>query len=126
MIGYPDETLPEMHGTILMAKHHVEQGLKYANLFAVVPFPGTSLYDMVIQNGQLDVNFNTDQMKWTKSLLKNIAVPAETLEQIRQLAWLTVNRSEYVDYKIAMRVKTPAIPLPHRAAAVAGTQLAIL
>ena len=126
MLGYPDETLPEMHSTILMAKQHVEQGLQYANLFAVVPFPGTSLYDMVIQNGQLDVNFNTDQMKWTKSLLKNIAVPAETLEQIRQLAWLTVNRSEYVDYKIAMRVKTPAVPLPRRAAAVAGTQLAIL
>jgi radical SAM superfamily enzyme YgiQ (UPF0313 family) len=126
MLGYPDETLSEMHGTILLAKHHVEQGLKYANLFAVVPFPGTALYDMVIKNGQLDVNFNTDQMKWTKSLLKNIAVPAETLEQIRQLAWLTVNRSEYVDYKIAMRVKTPTTPLPHAAAAVAGTQLAIL
>jgi radical SAM superfamily enzyme YgiQ (UPF0313 family) len=126
MLGYPDESLHEMHSTILMAKQHVEQGLKYANLFAVVPFPGTALYDMVIRNGQLDVNFNTDQMKWTKSILKNIAVPADTLEQIRQLAWLTVNRTDYVNYKIGMRVKNPTAPLPIQAAAVAGTQLAIL
>ena len=126
MIGYPDETVQEMHSTILMAKHHVEQGLKYANLFAVVPFPGTLLFDQVIKSGQLDHNFNPDQMKWTKSILKNTAVPADTLEQLRQLAWLTVNRSEYVDYKIAMRVNNPSIPLPYQASAVAGTQLAIL
>jgi radical SAM superfamily enzyme YgiQ (UPF0313 family) len=126
MIGYPDETLAEMHSTILMAKEHVRQGLKYANFFAVVPFPGTMLYDMVVKNGQLDPNFDTDQMKWTRSLLKNIAVPAETLEHLRQLAWLTVNRPEYVDYKIKMRVKDPGVNLPPRAAAVAATQMTIL
>src|SRR5882672_2063872 len=126
MIGYPDETLHEMHGTILMAKHHVEQGLKYANFFAVVPFPGTSLYDMVVKNGQLDSNFDTDQMKWTRSLLKNIAVPAETLEHLRQVAWLTVNRSKYVDYKIGMRVKNPAVSLSSLVAAVPATQMTIL
>ena len=107
MIGYPDETLAEIHGTILMAKRHVEEGLNHAAIFTVVPFPGTLLYDMVIRSGQLDPDFDTDQMKWTKSILKNLAVPAETLEHMRQLAWLTVNRSEFVEYKVGMRVKKP-------------------
>jgi hypothetical protein len=81
---------------------------------------------MVVKNGQLDSNFDTDQMKWTRSLLKNIAVPAETLEHLRQVAWLTVNRSKYVDYKIGMRVKNPAVNLSSLAAAVPATQMTIL
>jgi radical SAM superfamily enzyme YgiQ (UPF0313 family) len=107
MIGYPDETLEEIFGTIMMAKRHVSQGMNHAQMFAVVPFPGTALYEQVVASGQLDPNFNTDQMKWTKSILKGLAVPADTLEHIRQLAWLTVNRNEFVDYKIKMRVAKP-------------------
>jgi anaerobic magnesium-protoporphyrin IX monomethyl ester cyclase len=107
MIGYPDESLPEIYNTATMARRHMDNGLNHATLFAVVPFPGTAIYDMVIQNGQLDPDFDTDQMKWTKSILKNLAVPAETLEHLRQLAWLTVNHSEFVHNRIVMRVKTP-------------------
>lgn len=128
MIGYPDETLAEIHNTILFAKMHVDNGLNHAALFAVVPFPGTKIYDMVIKSGQLDPDFDTDQMKWTKSILKGLAVPAETLEHMRQLAWLTVNNSDFVQYKINMRVKQPptkvdrdkTIPI------VADTQVAVL
>jgi anaerobic magnesium-protoporphyrin IX monomethyl ester cyclase len=128
MIGHPDETLGEIHNTILMAKRHVEAGMNHAALFAVVPFPGTRLYDMVIKNGQLDPDFDTDTMKWTKSILKGLAVPADTLEHLRQLAWLTVNSTDFVNYKINMRVKQPeldaaAAPAPP---AVAPTQLAVL
>lgn len=126
MIGYPDETLAEIHKTILMAKMHVEQGMNHAALFAVCPFPGTKIFDMVIQNGQLDPDFDTDQMKWTKSVLKGLAVPAETLEHLRQLAWLTVNSTEFVSYKIGMRVKQPELDLPSSRPAVAPTQLAVL
>jgi radical SAM superfamily enzyme YgiQ (UPF0313 family) len=125
MIGYPDETLPEIHNTILFAKSHVEEGMNHAALFAVVPFPGTQIYDMVIRSGQLDPNFDTDQMKWTKSILKGLAVPADTLEHLRQLAWLTVNPTEFVNYKINMRVKKPEaeiVPVP----TVAPTQLAVI
>lgn len=131
MIGYPDETLPEIHNTILLAKRHVEHGMNHAQLFAVVPFPGTALYDMVIKTGQLHPDFDSDQMKWTKSILKGLAVPADTLEHLRQVAWLTINRSEFVDYKINMRVKqpdvvavatAPVIPLPP----ASSTQLALL
>jgi hypothetical protein len=48
-----------------MAKPHLDDGLNDAAILAVVPFPGTSLYEMVIRSGQLDPNFNTDRMKWT-------------------------------------------------------------
>jgi len=126
MIGYPDETLAEIHNTILFAKMHVEHGLNHAALFAVVPFPGTKLYDMVIQNGQLDADFDTDTMKWTKSILKGLAVPADTLEHLRQLAWLTVNPSEFVNYKINMRVKQPELNLPSTVEPVAPTSIAVL
>lgn len=126
MIGYPDETLAEIHKTILFAKRHVEHGLNHAALFSVVPFPGTRLYDTVIENGQLDPSFDTDTMKWTKSIMKGLAVPADTLEHLRQLAWLTVNSTDFVNYKINMRVKQPELNLPPSMPAVAPTQLAVL
>jgi radical SAM superfamily enzyme YgiQ (UPF0313 family) len=107
IIGYPDETLSEIYTTIRMAKRHVEQGLNHAAIFALVPFPGTKVYDRVIETGQLDPEFDTDQMKWTKSMLKGLAVPPEALEYMRQLAWLTVNRSSFVEYKIGQRVTAP-------------------
>lgn len=131
MIGYPDETLAEIQKTILFAKQHIEEGMNHAALFAVVPFPGTVIYDMVLRTGQLDADFDTDQMKWTKSILRGLAVSADTLEHLRQLAWLTVNRSEFVNYKIKMRVATPD-PIPGvldsrgGSSSIPGTQFAIL
>ncbi len=104
MIGYPDETQEEMYRTIVMARRQVEAGLQYALFFTVVPFPGSALYESVIANGQLDPNFDTDELRWTKSILRNAPVPAEALEHIRQVAWLTVNRPEYVEYKLGMHV----------------------
>ncbi len=126
MIGYPDETLEEIFSTIMMAKRHVHQGMNHAQMFAVVPFPGTMLYDQVVAAGQLDPSFNTDQMKWTKSILKGLAVPADTLEHIRQLAWLTVNRTEFVDYKIKMRVAKPDRTEGDLEAPVHSIKLAVL
>ena len=62
---------------------------------------------MCIELGMIDPDFDTDIMKWTKSSLKNTPVSPEALEYMRQLAWLTVNRREFVDYKIGMRVTAP-------------------
>lgn len=107
IIGYPDETIEEIYTTVLSAKKHVEQGLNHAAIFAMVPFPGTRIYDMCIDLGMLDPDFDTDIMKWTKSSLKNTKVSPEALEYMRQLAWLTVNRSDFVEYKIGMRVNQP-------------------
>lgn len=104
MIGYPDETADEIFNTILMAKHHVDQGLNYALFFMVVPFPGTALFNTVVQNGQLDPIFDPDEMRWTKSVMRNLALNAHTLERICQMAWLLVNSKDYVRYKREMFV----------------------
>jgi radical SAM superfamily enzyme YgiQ (UPF0313 family) len=104
MIGYPDETVAEIYNTVTMAKRHVEHGLEYALFFTVVPFPGSLIYENAISNGQLDANFDPDTMRWTKSVFKDLCMSAEALEHLRQVAWLTVNRSEYVNYKSDMWV----------------------
>jgi len=104
MIGYPDESEAEIIRTILMAKGHVDDGINYALFFTVVPFPGSMIFETAIADGQLDRDFDPDTMRWTKSIFKGLCMPSESLERIRQLAWLTVNRSSYVSYKSGMRV----------------------
>jgi anaerobic magnesium-protoporphyrin IX monomethyl ester cyclase len=102
MMGYPDETAAEVFNTIEMAKRHVDYGLDYALFFTVVPFPGSALFDDALRNGHLSSDFNTDEMRWTKSIMHGMLMDAVTLEHIRQLAWLLVNRPDYVKYKRTM------------------------
>jgi anaerobic magnesium-protoporphyrin IX monomethyl ester cyclase len=109
MLGFPDETEEEIYQTVLMAKRHMDDGLDYALFFSVVPFPGTMLFDLVIANGQLDADFDTDSMRWTSSVIKNLAVSGEVLECIRKTAWLTVNRREYVEHKRQMTMVDTAV-----------------
>lgn len=109
MLGYPDESIDEIFQTITMAKRNVEEGLDYALFFAVVPFPGSELFEMAVRDGHIDRDFNPDEMRWTKSIMRNMRVDPSTLEHLRQLAWLLVNRSEYVSYKRTMLV--PEVPL---------------
>lgn len=109
MLGFPDETEAEIYNTVEMAKRHIDQGLDYALFFSVVPFPGTTLFDWVIASGQLDPDFDTDSMRWTNSIIKNLAVSSEALERIRQTAWLTVNRREYVEHKLQMALVDTAV-----------------
>jgi len=102
MIGYPDETIEEIFETIALAKRNVEEGLDYALFFAVVPFPGSALFEMAVRDGHIDRDFDPDELRWTKSIMRNIKIDTSTLEHLRQLAWLLVNRSEYVRYKRGM------------------------
>ena len=85
--------------TIMLAKRHVEEGLAAASFFVIVPFPGTALYDMVIRDGMLSPDFNPDDMRWTRSIMTNTPVSAETLEHIRTLAWKLVNPTQFVQDK---------------------------
>jgi anaerobic magnesium-protoporphyrin IX monomethyl ester cyclase len=102
MLGYPGETVAEILETIKMARRHVDQGLEYAAFFTVVPFPGSMLFDLAIRDGFLDADFDPDAMRWTKSIMRNLALEPDALEHVRHVAWLAVNRPEYVDYKKGM------------------------
>jgi radical SAM superfamily enzyme YgiQ (UPF0313 family) len=110
MIGYPDETVAEIYNTVTMAKRHVEQGLEYALFFTVVPFPGSLMYERALASGQLDANFDPDTMRWTRSVFKQLCMSADALEHVRQVAWLTVNRRDYISYKRDMWVDARPIP----------------
>ena len=107
-IGYPDETIDEITETIMLARRHVDEGLSAASFFVIVPFPGTTLFDMAIKNGQLAKDFNPDDMRWTRSVFKNTPVSAETLEHIRTLAWKLINRPEFVGSKESIGFKSLA------------------
>jgi anaerobic magnesium-protoporphyrin IX monomethyl ester cyclase len=102
MIGYPDETVREVYETIRSARRHVDQGLDYVLFFNVVPFPGSALFEMAVRENYLDPDFDPDLMRWTKTIMRNLAMDADTLERVRDLAWFIVNRPDYVDYKIGM------------------------
>lgn len=102
MIGYPDETIDEIFETITMAKRNVDEGLDYALFFAVVPFPGSELFRTAMHDGHIDRDFDPDKLRWTKSIMRHVHIDNSTLEHLRQMAWLLVNRSDYVQYKRGM------------------------
>jgi anaerobic magnesium-protoporphyrin IX monomethyl ester cyclase len=116
MIGYPDESREEVFTTIEFAKKHIDAGLNVALFFCVIPYPGCKLFDDAIANGQLDADFDPDIMKWTNPVLKNTAISAAELMEIRRQAWVSCNRPEYIAYKTGMNVEklasaaTPASP----------------
>lgn len=107
MLGYPDETLPEIENTIQLARNHMSFGLDAANFFLVMPLPGTPLYEMACALGHIDRDFDPDTMNWTRANMKNTAVPAEQLEEIRDRAWEETNYPEFKRYKRTMVVKAP-------------------
>jgi hypothetical protein len=76
MLGYPDETLPEIESTIQLARNHMAFGLDAANFFLVMPLPGTPLYEMACEQGHIDPDFDPDTMNWTRANMTNTAVPA--------------------------------------------------
>lgn len=104
MIGFPGETRAEIHRTLDLARQHVDAGLMRTSFFAVIPYPGTTLYDECIRTAAFSSDFDPDVMKWTKPILSTGEVSREELAEIRQHAWLTLNRPDYVTRKLSMTV----------------------
>ena len=104
MIGFPDETREEIMKTIDFAKENMKYGLDASNFFLVMPLPGTPMFDYAIKNGNLPRDFNPDKMHWQKANMVNTIVPPHELEQIRDEAWASINRGNFVDYKKNMIV----------------------
>jgi radical SAM superfamily enzyme YgiQ (UPF0313 family) len=106
MLGFPDETREEIQETIDMAKKHMDAGLDSANIFLVLPLPGTPLFDTATEGGYLPEDFNIDRMHWLKANMINTAIPADELERIRGETWKELNDTSYVNYKMEMKAKT--------------------
>jgi radical SAM superfamily enzyme YgiQ (UPF0313 family) len=106
MLGYPDETLDEIHETLAMARHHRAHGLDSANFFCVMPLPGTPIFDWALAGGQITPDFDPDLMNWTIANMRNTPVPADRLEELRSWAWREINDTRWVKYKWDMNVPT--------------------
>lgn len=95
LIGYPDETYEELAQTILVAKKHMDAGSEYVNFTIVTPFPGTALYDYVIQNNLLLPDVEIADLDWLYPSMKTIIDPYY-LEFISRKAWEFINKPERI------------------------------
>ena len=67
--------------------------------------PGTPLFTQATSKGYLPKDYDPDKMHWQKANMKNTIIPPEELEEIRNEAWQSINRGNYVNYKKDMVVE---------------------
>ncbi|MBI3610065.1 MAG: B12-binding domain-containing radical SAM protein [Nitrospirae bacterium] len=96
MIGFPDETEQEMMMSIELSKRLIDAGTDYVTFFIPIPFPGSQLYDIAIENGHLRPDFDTDIMNYKNGVMENTTVPKERIVALRDWAWTTVNSKEHI------------------------------
>ena len=104
MIGFPDETEGEIQESIDFARRLRDAGAPYVTFFIPIPFPGSRLHEMAIANGYLDPDFDPDTMNWKKPVMKNTAVPAGRLEEIRDWANEKVNTESHIRLRLEQSV----------------------
>lgn len=102
MLGFPTETRAQMNKTILMAHRHKDAGTDHCNFFAVMPCPGTPLFEWSLKNGYIPKNFDPDRLNWTQSIFVNTPVSAREIEEIRERAWEEINDPDWKRSKCEM------------------------
>ena len=61
---------------------------------------------MAIAGGHLDANFDPDIMNWHRPVMKNTTVPPERVLELREWAWRSVNRDDYVAERLSKNIGT--------------------
>ena len=84
----------------------VEAGARYVTYFIPIPFPGSRLYDIAISEGYLKPDFDPDIMNWKRPVMKNTVVPPERLLELRDWAWQTTNRPDYIEQRLKSNLGT--------------------
>lgn len=105
LIGYPDETYQELLKTILVAKEHMDAGSEYVNFTIVTPFPGTALYDYVVQNNLLLPGIEIADLDWLHPSIKTLVDP-EYLEYVSREVWQSLNKPERINIIRSMAPKS--------------------
>lgn len=105
LIGYPDETEEELYQTLEAAKRHMDAGSAYVNLTIVTPFPGTALYDHVIENNLLLPGIDIADLDWMRATIKTKINP-ETIEFVSKYMWRLLNKKERISTIRSMAPKT--------------------
>ena len=73
----------------------MDAGSEYVNFTIVTPFPGTALYDYVVQNNLLLPGVEIADLDWLHPSMKTIINPFY-LEFISRKAWEFINKPERV------------------------------
>ncbi|OGZ15166.1 MAG: hypothetical protein A3J08_02820, partial [Candidatus Lloydbacteria bacterium RIFCSPLOWO2_02_FULL_51_11] len=89
MMGFPDETEEEIVSSIELGKRLVGAGAEYCTFFIPIPFPGSVLFEIALEHGHLDHNFDPDKMNWKNPVMKNTLVSPERILELRDTAWST-------------------------------------
>ena len=105
LIGYPDETLDELYETLEAARRHMEAGSAYVNFTIVTPFPGTALYDHVIEKNLLLPGLDIADLDWLRPSIKTLISP-EIIEFVSKYMWRFLNRPERISMVRSMAPKT--------------------
>jgi len=96
IIGFPDETEEEIMQSIELGRKLKENGAPYVSFFLPIPFPGSNLYDIAIENGNLDYNFDPDIMNWKRPIMKNTLISPERLIELRDYANDSINDKDFI------------------------------
>ena len=104
LIGYPDETYQELLKTILVAKEHMDAGSEYVNFTIVTPFPGTALYDYVVQNNLFLPGIEIADLDWLHPSIKTLVEP-DYLEFVSREVWQSLNKPERISIIRSMAPK---------------------
>ena len=105
LIGYPDETEEELYQTLVAARSHLDAGSAYVNLTIVTPFPGTRLYEYVMENNLLLPGIDIADLDWMRPSIKTIIDPS-VIEFVSKYMWKFINRPERVAMVRSMAPKT--------------------
>jgi hypothetical protein len=85
-----------MVSSIELGKHLVEAGSPYCTFFIPIPFPGSQLYELALQGGHLDPNFDPDLFNWKNTVMKNTVVSPGRVLELRDWGWQYANTKEHV------------------------------
>ena len=109
-IGYPDETLEELTETFLFAKQLSQDGIDHVAFYIITPYPGSVLYDMAVENGNVPPQLDLVNMKFAIPTMINTLIPPEMLRYTRKLVFRLINPTELAEATVSKNVGAPGAP----------------
>jgi anaerobic magnesium-protoporphyrin IX monomethyl ester cyclase len=94
MIGFPEETISDIHLTIDYAKRLKDLGMSFAEFSCVTPFPGTDLYKRCLEQGYITNTEKYEDYTLTKGNLTTENFTADQITELRIKALSDVNGPE--------------------------------
>lgn len=104
MIGFPDETEEEMVASIELGRRLVDAGADYCSLKIPIPFPGSQLFNIALQEGHLQSNVDTDIFNWSVPVMENTVVPPERIMELQRRGSIDINTDEFNKARLELEI----------------------